>query len=66
MGKAEDGASIVALVPFIAEKGRGLGGFRDRQMNLQMCGSYADLTAVSRVHSLSICFLSPLGCCVLL
>lgn len=26
MGKAEDGASIVALVPFIAEKGRGLCG----------------------------------------
>lgn len=26
MGKAEDGASIVALVPFIAEKGKGVWG----------------------------------------
>lgn len=46
MGKAEDGASLVALVPFIAEKGKRMWG---AGADKGVCG-YADLTAVSRVH----------------
>lgn len=46
VGKAEDGASPVALVPFIAEKGKkDVGAGADEGI----C-RYADITAVSRVH----------------
>lgn len=50
MGTAEDSASIVALVPVIAEEGKGVWGlgqpseFADMQI-------IADLIAISRVHT---------------
>lgn len=49
MGKAEGSSSIVALVSFIAEEGKGAWD-RGRQVNLQMCRSCANLTAIDRVH----------------
>lgn len=50
MGTAEDSASVVALVPVIAEEGKGVWGlgqtseFADMQI-------IADLIAISRVHT---------------